>query len=113
MSEGFRRTAGSLARDSAWPASLAVLVSVALLAAWTAWLTRARVPVFAVSTEARLETAQAAYAVESPLDGRLLWADVTVGRRVKAGEPLARIENDAQRLERGETQTRVSALDRQ
>ncbi|MEO7653506.1 MAG: HlyD family efflux transporter periplasmic adaptor subunit [Bryobacteraceae bacterium] len=111
--DGFRRTAASLAGDSAWPSSLAVLAALALLAAWTAWFIRARLPVFAVSTEARLETAQAAYGVESPLDGRLVWADLSVGRRVKAGDPLARIENDEQRLERGETQSRVGALESQ
>lgn len=91
-----------------------ILLTAFLLAgAWVAWFVKAEVPLFEVTAAARLETTRAAHVVQAPMDGKLVDAQLTVGRVVREGDELARIESDIQKLERGESRSRISSIDDQ
>src|SRR5215510_7581003 len=75
-SDGFRR-----------PFVLLLLVAV-LLGAWATWFFRARVSIYEVSDQARIEIDQAIYPVDALLTGRTVTSNLTVGRSVQAGEVL-------------------------
>jgi multidrug resistance efflux pump len=79
------------------------LASLALLGVWAAWFLLARVTVFAVSDSARVEVDRAARPVAAPVVGRVAEVHLGVGREVRDGEVLVRLEDAAERhrLEEG------------
>jgi membrane fusion protein (multidrug efflux system) len=88
----FPRTLRALAREPGRPALW--LLSVGLLVAWGAWFFRARVAVYARSEQARLEIDRAVYAIDAPVDGRVVAAHVELHRPVRAGDVLVEIEHE-------------------
>ncbi len=97
----FSRSLRSLHADRFRPSSLAVAAAAVLLAGWTAWLLAAEVPVFAVTSDARIETLGAAHVVGAPVAGKVSAVAMTVGQWVEAGHALLTLERgrESSRLE--------------
>jgi membrane fusion protein (multidrug efflux system) len=87
-----------------------LLLAIVLLGAWLTWLFMARVPLYEVSDAARLEASEAGYTVEAAVAGRVVNADLSVGKEVKAGDVLAELDTSAERLQLDEEQARLAAL---
>lgn len=110
MPTPFTRCARSLNADrfnrSAW---LILLVAV-LIGGWLAWSAWATVALYETTDQARLEVDREAHPVEALVGGRVKATHLVVGREVKAGEVLIELETEAQRLQLGEEQARITAL---
>lgn len=78
---------------------------VGLLIAWAAWMALARITVYEVATQARLEVNQSAHAVAAPVEGRVVRTSLAIGREVNEGDVLLVL--DAQLLEREMEEHRV------
>ena len=61
---------------------------VLLLTAWGAWLGAADLPVYAHTTQARIQTLGAPCPIEAVVGGRVLDNWMEIGRVVQAGDPL-------------------------
>ena len=110
MSSPFSRTTRSLKADSFRRSTLGLLVVMAVLAAWVAWLVLARVSIYETTRDARLEVEAAVYAVESHAFGRVVVTNLVMGRDVKAGDVLLELDSEPQRFQLGEEQSRITAL---
>jgi membrane fusion protein (multidrug efflux system) len=109
MSSPFSRSLRALETDRSrtwWPAAVAAV----LLAAWAAWFTLARVPLYETSATARLEATASAHPVEARLAGRTMVVNLEVGARVRAGDVLVELEADGERLALQEARARLNAL---
>jgi membrane fusion protein (multidrug efflux system) len=96
--DGFRRTGWALA-------------ALALLAgAWLLWSVCARVTVYEVSGNARLEVDRAVFPVEAQVDGRIRSSRLELGRSVSEGDVLVELDAGAERLRLQEERARLEAL---
>jgi len=100
----------SLAVDSFRPSVLGFIISAILLAAWFAWLFLARVSVYELSDTARLEADTAVHPVVAPVGGRVSAVHMTVGREVRAGDLLAEIDSQGERLQLGEARALLAGI---
>src|SRR5881394_3983852 len=75
-----------------WMAALAATV----ICGWVAWGSLARVTVYEVSSQARLEVDRAVHAVEAPAGGRVIESRMVLGKEVAAGEILLRLDSDTE-----------------
>lgn len=108
MATNFFRTLRSLEADRPRrPVLVAVLL---VLAAWGAWLGLARVPVFEVTQNARLEVSRAAHPLAASLPGRIVRADLSLGRQVTEGDVLVELDATDAQLAVREKQARIEAL---
>ncbi len=100
----FSRSLRSLHADRFRPSSLAVVAATVLLAGWTAWLLSAEVPVYEVTSDARIETLDSAHVVGAPVAGKVAAVEMTVGQWVEAGHALLTLERgrESRRLEEGQ-----------
>jgi multidrug resistance efflux pump len=96
--DGFRRPGWALA-------ILAILAG-----GWLIWFLCARVTVYEVSKEARLEVDRAVYPVEAQVDGRILSSRLDIGRDVQEGEVLLELDARGQRLKLQEEQANLATL---
>jgi membrane fusion protein (multidrug efflux system) len=80
-----------------------LIAAVLLLAAWLIWAAAARVSLYAVSADARVEQESATYPISSPFLGRVVSADLHVGRSVRRGDLLIEIDSMPQQLQLRET----------
>lgn len=113
MPSSFPRTLGRLDSEGRAPRALAIVAACLLLAVWTAWFFAARVVIYAVSANARLEVAAAPHPVESPVSGRVVSTALTMGRVVSAGDVLVELDVRAQNLSVGEERARIEGMGRQ
>ncbi|HEX8772653.1 MAG TPA: HlyD family efflux transporter periplasmic adaptor subunit [Pyrinomonadaceae bacterium] len=100
----------SLEADNFSRSAATLLFAFFLLGAWTAWLILARVTLYEVSDAARLEADQAGYTLEASVPGRVVSANLTVGKEVKAGDVLAQLDTSEQRLQLDEERTRLASI---
>lgn len=110
MSTSFTRTLRSLTADSMHLSLGALAAGTGLLAAWGGWFLLARVSLFEVTEQARLEASAAAYAVEVPVAGRVVSSNLAIGREVKAGEVLVELDAQPERLQLQEESARLQGL---
>lgn len=108
--DSFTRFMRSLGADNDRRSMLGLLLALALIAAWSIWLFRARVTVYEVTTEARLEAEQAGYTIESNVAGRLVTTRLALGQQVKAGDVLAELDTDEQQHKLDEENARLSSI---
>lgn len=73
-----------------------------LFAGWSFWLERGSVSLYVASREARLEVAALPVPVQAPVDGQVVTADVRLGRAVRPGDVLVRLDARALELQRAE-----------
>ncbi|MFY0528124.1 HlyD family secretion protein [Archangium gephyra] len=70
------------------------LLPVGLIGVWAIWFLQARVTVYERSVQARLEVHREVYAVDAPVDGRVVGTRVELHRSVRAGDVLVELERD-------------------
>jgi membrane fusion protein (multidrug efflux system) len=106
---GFSRTFAQLMADqfrsTIWTLAGAVLV----LGMWLCWAVRARISLYEVSTQARIELDSSTYPIESPVQGRVVQCRLQVGQQVHLGDVL--VEIDAMPDELGRNQERLHEQD--
>src|SRR2546428_11867949 len=72
---------------------LRLVLGTTLLAAWGAWFFLARVTRYEVSDAARLEVDAAVHPVDATAAGRIIALRLLLGKEVRAGDVLARIDS--------------------
>ena len=82
----FSRSLRRLEADTFRRNLLVLSVTILALGAWTTWLVRSRVAVYAPTLSARLEVDREGHAVAAPVGGRVIALSVARGSRVKAGD---------------------------
>lgn len=109
MSIVFSRTTRSLQANNLRRSSWILLLAVLLLAAWGSWFLFAEIAVLEVSQLARIEVDREVHNVQAPVQGRVVATQLSLGRRVKLGEVLIRLDDKRQRLQLKEAQTQLFA----
>jgi membrane fusion protein (multidrug efflux system) len=110
MATSFSRTLRSLRADRPTSLVVAIVVGGVLLAAWSWWMIAAPVAVYEATTAARLEVERAAHPVQAPASGRVVTANMPLGRDVEIDDVLYELDVDAQRLELLQAKARLSAI---
>ncbi|MEK6408502.1 MAG: HlyD family efflux transporter periplasmic adaptor subunit [Acidobacteriota bacterium] len=77
---------------------------------WTAWLAFARIALYEVADTARLEVNQAAHPLEASVGGRIVAANLIVGREAQVGDVLIELDAEAERLQLEEQRTLLTSL---
>jgi membrane fusion protein (multidrug efflux system) len=113
MPNSFHRVSHSLRVDNGLRSSVALAIAIALAAGWTTWAFKAHVTRYETSETARLEVDAAAYPVQASVSGQLVASQLILGREVHAGDVLAEIESDTERLSLQEERTRLATLEPQ
>jgi membrane fusion protein (multidrug efflux system) len=113
MATPFSRTTRALNADTYRRSTLGLIIVMAVLGAWTAWLFMARVAVYEVTDTARLEVDRAVHPVQSPVFGRIVASHLAIGKQVNVGDVLVELDSEAEQLQLGEEQARVEALSAQ
>src|SRR3989442_960275 len=93
--------------STAWTVIGATLV----LGAWCWWAARARVTLYEISSEARVELDSATYPIQSPLLGRVVETKLRVGETVRRGEVLIEIDAMQDQLQLRQEQVRARGLE--
>lgn len=110
MGVAFSRTTRALQGDRSLGSRLAIGAGLLLLLAWTLWFTFGNVTVYEVSRTARVEVSSSSREVSSIRDGRLVASGLYIGRHVRAGEVLAQLDAEPQKLKLAEAEARLAAF---
>jgi membrane fusion protein (multidrug efflux system) len=94
----FRRSLRSLHNDGFRLDRLTLALAGALALAWGAWFLLARVSLYAVTGDARLEVGREAHPISASAPGKVVESRLELGRSVEEGEVL--VEIDAEILRR-------------
>jgi multidrug resistance efflux pump len=105
----FSHTLRSLHADGARPVRLAIGLATFGLAVWTLWLFCARISVFTVSDNARVEMTSA-FPVEATVRGDVTATRLRLGVPVKAGDVLVELNSGMLRIALKEKRALVSNL---
>lgn len=97
MSAPLHRSLRALANDRASGPLWWLLVATVFLVLWAAWMFWARVPVYAVSGDSRIEVELDVRSIESLVEGKVVSSNLVLDRWVEAGEVIVQL--DATRLE--------------
>ncbi len=110
MASPFSRTLRSLRSEQSagWLVGLAALAF--LFAGWLAWFTAARLPIYALSDDARLEVEQDVHPVSALAGGRIVEARAEVGKEVEVGEVLFELDSELERRRLDEEKARYQSL---
>jgi len=87
-----------------------LLGATVLLGAWLIWAFAARISLYAVSVDARVERANATYAISSPFLGRVVRADLAIGRSVRRGDLLVELDSRSEQLQLAERRAEQAGL---
>ncbi|WP_426993783.1 HlyD family secretion protein [Methylomonas sp. CM2] len=110
MPTRFSRTTRSLARDSARHAILVWSLAGVLLVAWLFWFCMARLTIYEISSQARLEVNRSVHPIAAPVAGKIVSIDFSLGQQVEAGQVLATLDTVSETLRLQEEQARLTAL---
>ncbi|MEQ1528075.1 MAG: HlyD family efflux transporter periplasmic adaptor subunit [Methylococcales bacterium] len=110
MATSFSRTTRSLNQDTAVFAVVGWLLATLFLSAWLLWFCFARITVYQVSNNARLEVKQSTHPIAALVAGKVIAISVTLGQLVQAGEVLVSLDADTEKLRLQEEQSRLRAL---
>lgn len=110
MSTAFSRTLQALRVDRFRLGTAGMLTALAVISAWVAWGFLARITLYEVTDKARLEVDRAAYQVDSPMLGKVVHADLAIGRIVKAGDGLIEFDSEPEQLQLREERAKLAAL---
>jgi membrane fusion protein (multidrug efflux system) len=106
----FRRTLQSLeidkARDRRAPTAFVVVAALA----WATWSVTARIPIYASSDLARLESQMSTYRIAPAVDGHITRADLQLGQIVHKGQVLVELDSTRPQNALAEGTTRLAAL---
>jgi membrane fusion protein (multidrug efflux system) len=107
----FDRTLRSLEAPDARGLTVTLVVALALLAGWTAWLFAGSVPLYESTDAARVEVQAAAYPVSSTVEGRVVRSALALGTVVARGDVLVEIDAEPQRLSLAESRARLRGVE--
>jgi multidrug resistance efflux pump len=110
MPTAFSRSLRSLGADGFRLSVAGLGAGAALLAVWTGWAVVSRITLVGVSGQARIEADRAAHAIQSPVLGRVVRSNLTVGREVKAGDVLLELETEKEQNQIREQGTQMAVL---
>ena len=96
---GFARTFARLLSDRGDLTRTLLAAGLLVLGGWCFWAARARLTLYEVSSEARVELDGAAYPIQSPLLGRVVEAHLRVGQTVQRGDVLVEIDAAPEQLQ--------------
>src|SRR5438445_501795 len=91
----FRGTLQSLAIDRARDSGVAMACLVVVALAWAIWAAIGRIPLYATSDLARLESQQSTYRIASSVDGHISRAELALGQIVSKGQVLVELDSTA------------------
>ncbi|EYF04576.1 HlyD family secretion protein [Chondromyces apiculatus] len=106
----FQRALQALESDSSRATILVSVVGAALVAAWTSWLFCGSLPVYAVSTQARIEVVPGPFPVQAAVRGRLTAIHAEMGDEVAEGALLFELDSATEQLALKSAERRLSAL---
>jgi multidrug resistance efflux pump len=108
----FDRTLRSLGHDgvSSWGRGALLVTAFATLLAWSAWLARAEIDIYVVSTTARLEVTEAAHPIDAPVAGVVRTLRAGLGEEVHAGDVLLELDAEELEVKLADTEQRSEAL---
>ncbi|MCC2689277.1 MAG: Membrane fusion component of tripartite multidrug resistance system [Rhizobiaceae bacterium] len=97
MQVDFQRTLLAIASDRKRAGIDHVIIGFLslLFLAWSVWLFAARLPLFQISTSARVEVSQQGSPLEVATDGQVAKTDLKLGRAVRAGDVLVELDEEA------------------
>ena len=107
----FARTFARLLSDRGGLTRSLLGVGLLVLGGWCFWAARARVTLYEVSSEARVELDAAAYPIQSPLLGRVVEAHLRVGQAVQRGDVLVEIDAAPEQLQMRQENVHAQGLD--
>ena len=110
MASPFSRTLRSLRAERSRGSIVGVAVLVVVLALWSAWFISARLPIYALSAEARLEVERAVHPVAANAGGRIVAVRAAVDQEVSAGDVLFELDAELERRRLDEETARHDAL---
>src|SRR5262245_6035454 len=111
MATAFTRTLRHLEREGFRRPICGAAIAAAVVGAWVAWGSLARVTVYEVSSQARLEVDRVVRPVETPISGRVVEWSMTLGKEVSAGEVLLRLDTGSEEYALREEREKLAALD--
>ncbi len=88
MSVSFSRTVRSLHLTDFRSPMTGIGIVLGVFALWCWWFFAAEVPVFEVTEDAWIEAVDSAHRTAAPVSGRVVEANLEIGRWVEKGEPL-------------------------
>jgi len=109
MATTFSRTLRSL--DQQRPRPWLLFSMLFVVTALAAWMTLARVSVYEVTQQARLEVSRAAHPLAASVPGRIVRSQLQLGRQVAEGDVLVELDTTDAELAVREKQTRVTSLE--
>lgn len=113
MANSFYRVRQSLRADSGIRSGAGLLIALTLGAAWVVWAWQARITRYELSDSARLELDGAAYPVQANAAGELVGSTLILGKEVQAGDVLAELDDNDQRLSLQQERTHLASLEPQ
>ncbi len=93
-----------LARDAGL-----IVAAVALLGGWFAWMVLGRVAIYASAQQMKIESEKLPLRVEVPVEGVVVECSLTLGREVKKGDTLVRLDARSFELQRDQLQAQLRA----
>jgi multidrug resistance efflux pump len=106
----FMDACSQLSEDRGQFTGWAIGGAILMLCAWLCWALFARVTLYEVSSDARIELDAAAYPMESPLDGKIANSALQIGKQVRAGDVLVEIDSVSDKLVLEEGNIRLRGL---
>jgi membrane fusion protein (multidrug efflux system) len=110
MAVAFFRSRRLLEGDDSHAWGLTAIVAVIVLCVWILWFFLARVAIYKVSDAARLESGGAAYQVQAPVAGRVVFSVLNLGLQVEKGRVLVQLDDEAERRKLQEERTARTVL---
>ena len=110
MASPFSRTLRSLRSERSKSSFVGLAALAVLLGLWLTWFLSARLPVYALSEEARLEVERAVHPVAALAAGRIVEARAAVGQEVEPGDVLFELDSELERRRLDEEIARRQAM---
>ena len=111
MATAFSRTLRTLEPQGARRFLTVTVTTAVAIVGWILWGTLARVTLYEISSQARLEVDRATRPVDSPASGKVVESRLRLGQEVSAGDVLFRLDADAERFSLSEEREKVIALE--
>lgn len=105
----FERTMQGLQTESRL-STIGLMLTALLVIAWLIWLFVARISVFEVTPEGRLEVDRASYPITAEVAGRVVEVAAQVGQEVNAGDVLVRLDATQLEIRQRDEEARHEAL---
>ncbi|MGR8930147.1 MAG: HlyD family secretion protein [Gammaproteobacteria bacterium] len=110
MATSFSRTTRSLANDTSKTALSIWLFAGVFLGLWFVWFFFTEVIVYEISSAARLEVESAPHPVEALTAGKIASINLSLGQAINAGEILAELDANSEKLRLQEEESRLRTL---